>query len=193
MNDTIENVFKQRVLKSAKEHISDKDNIKLLNNSFNLKMGMKIEVIANTISEEIVKIDDELFVCELVNEIEGINKLYFWVSDELGLYSIFAVNEGIVSNGFGLELKKTFFGYEKIFELNFGKYSHNETSLDNLQFNYNSWLLELEKKSISLETLFNDKVGSNLNNDLKQILIGATKEIDEDASIIIVYKFNNAK
>lgn len=193
MDNTIEKAFKERVLESAKNHKLERDSIGILNAVFNLKMAMTIDEINTIIAEEKIKIDEELYVCELDSRIEGINKLYFWVSDDFGLYSVFAINEGIEGDNFGLNLKKMFFSYEKIFEIGYGKYAHNETSLKDLKNNYNSWLSELENNTIELETLFNETTGATLCNDIHQILIGATKEKDENPSIIIVYKFNNAK
>lgn len=193
MNEELTKVFKDRVLKSAKNHIDECDNIKKLNDVFSLKMGMNIAEIERLFSTKLINLDSELHEINFSVEVEGINKLYFWIGNEIGLYSVFAMNEEIICDGFALNLKKQFFGYEKIFEVGYGRYRHTETQLDNLDISYNSWLNALENGSISIETVFNKDSGSILKNDIQQILIGTSKEVDEMPSIVIVYKFNNAK
>jgi hypothetical protein len=193
MEDKLTKVFKERVLKSAKEHIGEKDTISELNDVFSLKMGMNIKEIETILSNKLINLDSEFYVCELLTEVEGINKLYFWVSEKEGLYSLFALNEEIECDGFALNLKKQLFAYEKIFEVGYGKYIHKETELSDLSNSYNTWLDEVEKGNIKVETVFNKEAGSNLKNDIKQILIGISKESGEKPSIIIVFKFNNAK
>jgi hypothetical protein len=193
MKEELTQVFKDRVLKSAQEHIVEIDNITILNDVFSLKMGMNRDEIENILSSTMLKIDDELYALELSSEIEGINKLYFWIGREIGLYSVFAMNEKIECDGFALNLKKQFYGYERILEVGYGRFTRKESQLKDLSKSYNSWLLSLEKGEILMETAFNKESGATLKNDLKQILIGASKDEGEMPSIVIVYKFSNAK
>lgn len=193
MSDELTQVFKDRVLKSAKEHIVEIDSIKIINDIFFLKMAMSLDEVESTLSSTLNNIDNELYVVELVYEIEGINKLYFWIGDEIGLYCVFAMNENIESDGFALNLKKQFYGYERILEVGYGLYNHKESQLKDLGETYNNWLSALENHELSIETVFNKESGSTLKNDIKQILIGVSKDVGELSSIVIVYKFNNAK
>lgn len=192
MKDNITEVFKERVLDAAKKHSEINNSVQILNDIFYLKQGMFIKDIEKAMSTCIEKVNDELYCLVLSSSIEGINKLYFWINKESGLYSVFAINENIECDGFALNLKKTFFGYEKILEVGYGKFNHIESGFNNLNVKYNEWLKKLESGAISLETYFNKEAGSNLKNNLKQIYIGAAKEVNERASIVIVYKFNNS-
>lgn len=123
--------------------------------------------------------------------VNGFNSIYVWLSEEKGLYAVYAVNEDIEAEGFALPLKKMFYELEKIFEIKYGKYNHKEETLEDIANHYNDWTVALEMGKVSLETVFNEESGSTMSNNLKQILIGATKEQNSKANIVVVYKFDN--
>jgi len=191
MKNDFTEIFKERVLRSAQSHENEIDPIKIFLNVFNLKKGMSLAEVESILNSQASVLGDDFYSLCPSAVVNGFNSIYVWLNEDKGLYAVYAVNEDIEAEGFALPLKKKFYELEKIFEIKYGKYNHKEETLEDIENHYNDWTVALEMGKVSLETVFNEESGSTMSNDLKQILIGASKEQNSKANIVVVYKFDN--